>query len=118
MQFRIREARQAANLTQRQLADLLGIKDATLSGYETGAHDPKSNMLAEIARICNVTVDYLLGISDYVQEKQPADIGELSEDEERFIDGFAKLTPSNRRILLGLLALLLQEQSQMRDSPD
>lgn len=62
MTFRIREARAMANFTQEELANRLGIKDATLSGYETGKHDPKSDTLIEIARICGVTTDYLLGL--------------------------------------------------------
>lgn len=114
MQFRIKEARKAVNLTQRELAERLGIKVSTLSGYEVGTHDPKSNTLADIARICSTTVDYLLGLST---EIEPADIGGLTEDEDRFIRGFAVLTPSNRRLLLGILALLLQEQEQASDSP-
>lgn len=115
MQFRIKEARKAANLTQRELAEMLGIKVSTLSGYEVGTHDPKSNTLADIARICSTTVDYLLGLSN--NEIQPADIGELSDEEERFIKGVAELTPSNRRILLGILSVLLQEQGQGPGSP-
>lgn len=115
MQFRIKEARKAANLTQRELAEMLGIKVSTLSGYEVGTHDPKSNTLADIARICSTTVDYLLGLSN--NEIQPADIGELSEEEARFIKGFAVLTPSNRRILLGILSVLLQVQGQGPGSP-
>lgn len=69
MTFRIREARTAANLTQDQLAAKLGIKGATLSGYETGNHDPKSNTLIQIANICGVTVDYLLGIDRKTDSK-------------------------------------------------
>ena len=125
MNFRIKEARIAANLTQRELADMLGIKDATLSGYETGAHDPKSNTLIEIARICNTTTDFLLGfdVSD-IQSEKPAKIGELNERQERFIwlyrqlgedgvqliDSCLSLSPVNRRILIGIARLLLQEQ--------
>lgn len=119
MKFRIKEARQAANLTQQQLAEMLGIKGTTLSGYEIGAHDPKSDTLVDIARICNTSVDYLLGIDRgtfdqalEAAEKQPAITDELSEDEERFISGFASLSASNRRLLLGILSLLLQEQKQ------
>lgn len=106
MNFRIKEARQAANLTQRQLADMLGIKDTTLSGYEVGLHDPKSNTLAEIARICNTTVDYLLGLT----EKGEFDLGELSHDEADFIRMFNAMTPVNRRLILGISELLLKEQ--------
>lgn len=34
MYYRIKEARKAAKLTQRELAEKLGIKVSTLSGYE------------------------------------------------------------------------------------
>lgn len=61
MMFRIREAREAAGMTQAELAQLLGINNVTLSGYETGKHDPKSATLVQIAKICNTTTDFLLG---------------------------------------------------------
>lgn len=61
MIFRIREARESVGMTQNQLADLLGINNVTLSGYETGRHDPKSETLVKIAKICNTTTDFLLG---------------------------------------------------------
>lgn len=61
MVFRIREAREKAGMTQAQLAEILGINNVTLSGYETGKHDPKSDTLVQIALACNVTTDFLLG---------------------------------------------------------
>ena len=62
MKFLIKEARERAGLTQAELAEQLVINAVTLSGYETGKHDPKSETLTNIARICGVSVDYLLGI--------------------------------------------------------
>ena len=61
MFFRIREAREKAGMTQAQLAEILGINNVTLSGYETGKHDPKSDTLVQIALACGVTTDFLLG---------------------------------------------------------
>lgn len=61
MKFNIRSARERAGLTQADLAAKLGVNPVTLSGYETGKHDPKSDILVLIAQICNVSVDYLLG---------------------------------------------------------
>ena len=60
MKFRIKEARELRGMSQKDLAKRLNISAATLSGYETGAHDPKSDMLSLIADICHVTTDYLL----------------------------------------------------------
>lgn len=119
MEFRIKEARIAANLTQDQLANLLGIKNTTLSGYETGAHDPKSNTLIEIARICGTTVDYLLGISanfEADKESDPAISDGIDEKEREWLTVYSSLTPSNRRLLLGIAELLLQEQAADPDA--
>lgn len=72
MEFKIREAREAANLSQRELAKLLGIAPATLHGYETGKHDPKSDLLVQIARFCRTSVDFLLGFADGNEKDPPA----------------------------------------------
>lgn len=62
--LRIKEARVKAGLTQRELAEQLGVALTTLSGYETGRSDPKTEYLIPISRICNTTVDFLLGLDD------------------------------------------------------
>ena len=67
MTIRIREARERALLSQKELARRLGINAATLSGYETGSHDPKPEALVRIADACGVTVGFLLG-----REEPPA----------------------------------------------
>lgn len=72
MEFKIREAREAANLSQRELAKLLGIAPSTLHGYETGKHDPKSDLLVQIARFCRTSVDFLLGFTDGNEKDPPA----------------------------------------------
>ncbi|MCD8160946.1 MAG: helix-turn-helix domain-containing protein [Clostridiales bacterium] len=64
MASRIVLARERANLSQRDLAAKMGISASTLNGYEKEKHDPKSPGLIQIAQICGVTVDYLLGLTD------------------------------------------------------
>lgn len=63
MEFKIKEARVRAGISQKDLAAKLGISASTLSGYESGDHDPKSDLLSIIADECQVTVDFLLGRS-------------------------------------------------------
>lgn len=60
MDFRIKEARKMAQMTQKDLAKRLGISVSTLSEYESGKYDPRSDVLCEIANICGVSVDFLL----------------------------------------------------------
>lgn len=64
MENRIVMARNFAGLSQKELATKMGISPSTLNGYEKGNHDPKSLGLIAISNICNVTTDYLLGLTD------------------------------------------------------
>ena len=87
MEFKIKEARQAAGISQRDLAARLGISPPTLSGYENGSHDPKSDLLSEIADICDVSVDFLLGRSAESEQKTSPSASEpTQEDAARKLD--------------------------------
>lgn len=85
MTFKIKEARQLAGITQKELAKTIGVSAGTLSDYENGNHDPKSDCLARIADACNVTVDFLLGRetkkSPTPPEGSAGENGKLSVDE-------------------------------------
>lgn len=58
---RIKEMRIAQKLRQTELASLLNVSQAALSGYETGKYEPDQNTLKRIAKILNTSIDYLLG---------------------------------------------------------
>ena len=82
MKFYIREARERIGLSQKDLAAQLGIKPSTFNGYETGAHDPKSELLVKIAKKCGTSVDYLLGIEQIKkapEAEKPATEAEIQE---------------------------------------
>lgn len=117
MKFRIKEARLAANLTQKELAEKLGITDATLSGYETGAHDPKSNRLAEIAKICNTTVDFLLGVDrkDFAEEKKPDHLVGLDKDETRLVSIYRDLNQKGKSALMKQADYLMGDPEMKKD---
>lgn len=61
---RIKKARMAKNFTQRDLAKEAGITPATLSAYESGIKNPSLNVAMGIAKACNVSVDWLCGLSE------------------------------------------------------
>lgn len=116
MEFRIKEARTAVNLTQDQLANLLGIKNTTLSGYETGAHDPKSNTLIQIARICGTTVDYLLGISvESTRAEADDNAMPLSSAENELITIYRDLNEKGRESLIRQARYLYSDPDMKKD---
>ncbi len=55
----IKELRNAYGITQKQLADAIGIDDATIRKYESGKLNPKSATLEKIAKGLGVDVEVL-----------------------------------------------------------
>ena len=53
--------RKRINLTQKEVADAVGITFQTYSYYETGRTNPTPEMLCKLADFFGVTVDELLG---------------------------------------------------------
>ena len=58
------ELRKERHLNQRAAAADLGISQALLSHYETGAREPGLDFVCRACRYYNVSADYLLGLSD------------------------------------------------------
>ena len=62
---RLKELRIENNLTQKQVAEKLGINSVTYLHYEKSQREPPLSLLADFAGFYGVTVDYLLGLTDY-----------------------------------------------------
>ena len=57
---KLRKLRKGTKKTQEQTAKALNIKQTTYSGYENGTSEPSNDMLFAIAKLFNVSIDYLL----------------------------------------------------------
>lgn len=60
---RLRELRQAKDLSENQLVGLIPIDAATISALEKGIMQPSLEALSRIADVFGTTTDYLLGRS-------------------------------------------------------
>ena len=58
---RLRDLREDRDMTQAQVASLLGIDQRVYSNYETGKREIPLRHLIVLADYYHVTVDYLLG---------------------------------------------------------
>ncbi|UUI41140.1 helix-turn-helix domain-containing protein [Oceanobacillus oncorhynchi] len=68
---RLRELREKNGYLQKYVADKIGVRSNTLSGYENGTRNPDPDIIRDLADLYNVTTDYLLGRTDtpnYEQE--------------------------------------------------
>jgi transcriptional regulator with XRE-family HTH domain len=62
---RLKELRTSNNLTQKQIADKLGIRQQSYARYELGTGEPNIETLIGLTKIFAVSADVLLGITDY-----------------------------------------------------
>lgn len=58
---RLRYARERKNLKQTQVKEKTGIHNKTLSGYENGVSHPDIDSLNTLARLYEVSVDWITG---------------------------------------------------------
>ena len=77
--------RENLNMKQKELADLAGITEATLSRYENNKREPRGEIVTRLAKILNVSTDYLLdneiSLEDYnsLNSKEIIDIEKEAE---------------------------------------
>ena len=74
---RIRELRLAKNLSQVDLAKILGVTKQSISNWENDNIQPSVEMLIKLAEIFNVSTDYMLGL----ENSRSIDVSDLSSEE-------------------------------------
>lgn len=61
---RLKELRKNKKLTQKEVAEKIGVARTTYAMYEQNRREPDNETLQKIADFFNVTTDYLLGRTD------------------------------------------------------
>lgn len=64
MYRRLRDLREDNDLSQTELAKMIGMSQTGYSKYETGENDVPTAILIQLARIYHTSIDYLLGETD------------------------------------------------------
>ena len=59
---KLKDLRMHSGLSQKQLAEKLGVTKSVISYYESAERTPSPDVLVKIAGVFQVTTDYLLGL--------------------------------------------------------
>lgn len=62
--MRLKELREENGISQKNIAEILHIKQNTYSQYETGTRQIPIDLLITLAKYYNVSVDYILNLTD------------------------------------------------------
>jgi transcriptional regulator with XRE-family HTH domain len=93
---RLKQLREAKNLTQLRLAMELNVSQETISGYEIGKAVPPAEMLIKLADTLDTSVDYILGRTDI---KSMLRASELTEQEAEILTILRK-QPEDKRVFV------------------
>ena len=86
---RIEQARIDQNMTQLQLADMLGVSYQAVSNWERGNSMPDISKLADLCNALDLTVNELLGM----EEKTAAAVTKAMEQEELTVEELKEVAP-------------------------
>lgn len=74
---KLRSLRIENRLTQKQVADRIGLAISAVSSYESGTRYPSYESLVKLSRMFHVSTDYLLGLT----KKRNIDVTGLNDAE-------------------------------------
>lgn len=61
---RLRDLREDMDLTQDQLVKILNMHKTTYTNYEQGKREPPFELIIKLAKLYNVSIDYIAGLTD------------------------------------------------------
>lgn len=66
---RLRDLREDMDLTQEQLVKILKMHKTTYTNYEQGKREPPFELIIKLAKLYNVSTDYIAGLTDIPSKK-------------------------------------------------
>jgi Predicted transcriptional regulators len=64
---RLKWCRERRSLTQKQMAEKIGMTQSSYSKYEYNLREPKLEILAQLPAILDESLDFLLGVTDFTK---------------------------------------------------
>lgn len=115
--YNVRKARELAGLSQKQMADALGITQQSVyyyENYESGQRDIKASMLLKMSEVTGATVSFILGLTNNPGERA-FENPSLAPDEAELLSCYRSCTSERRMSILNLArdAALASERSNV-----
>lgn len=102
---RLMELRKEHKISRNDLISILGIKYSTYANYEQGLREPNSDFLIKIAKIYDVSIDYILGLTKI--KSYSINNLDILEDDLNLIKKYRKLDNISKIIVNNIIDLEL-----------
>lgn len=110
---KLRDLREARNLSQKEVSQHLMISNKLLSSYERDINDPPYSILKDICQFYNVSADYLLDINikeSLEDDEAHSEPVALNPMQKRILSYYSRLNQEHRDAVRGLMVLYYKEQ--------
>ena len=110
---RIREARIANGMTQKALAELIGVSYQQLQKYESGRDRIKAARIQLLMSALNRPFNYFFQTATDIRASTDVELVSVltSKPGQRAVRAFSRLTPADQRLVIEVIERLVQEQA-------
>lgn len=124
---RVKEILEEKDMKQKDLAEIVGISEVSISRYLKGTHEPGKDILEKIANALDVSIDYLLGRKDFLTKEKPKEFQAYDPDaleiaQELAEAGYGEInilfkkigeaTPEEKKKLIEMLKIMLPKEDE------
>lgn len=92
----LKKLREDASVSQKTLADAIGVSQQSVNKYENHNIEPDIETLIRIADFFDTSVDYIIGHSSVRRRVEEVRVFELNDNESRVIERYRTLTPKQK----------------------
>lgn len=106
---RLREAMEASQMKQADLARATGLSKGGISNYVIGRYEPKSDIISKLSKALNCSEMWLMGYDVPKERKQKETPGkpELTEGEEILLNLFRQVPEDSQKLVLQMIRAAL-----------
>ena len=99
----LRLLRDTSGISQKQLADAIGVSQQSINKYENHNIEPDIETLIRIADFFDTSVDYLIGHSTIRRKIEAVTAYDLNAEESHIIDKYRKLSRKQRNCVVTVI---------------
>lgn len=99
----LKKLRTEAGISQRELAENIGVSQQSINKYENHNIEPDIETLIRMAEFFDTSVDYLVGHSGIRRRIEPVNTYDLNREEAALMDGYRLLSRKQRKAITQLV---------------
>ena len=96
--------REEVGVSQKYLADIIGVSQQSINKYENHNIEPDISTLIKSADFFDTSVDYIIGHTDVRRKIEKVHTFQLNESESNMLKGFRKLNKRQKDCVLYVIS--------------